>query len=227
MSGSLWTELEYVLRIVCAMLCGGLIGLERERRVKSAGLKTHMIVSAGAALMMVVSKYGFWDVLSIETVKLDPSRIAAGIVSAIGFLGAGIIFTRGFKINGVTTAAGLWTTVGIGMTLGAGLYLIGAICTGFILLIQFAFRGLRRGPLRTPINVNLKMVGNRESLRAVRNYLEEHHCHTLKVTLIPMGRPGDLEMDLHVTLADKQYEERLMRVLDREDVKILLLEYEP
>ena len=94
---SFLTQLEFLLRIFVAMICGGLIGLERERRVKSAGLKTHMIVSVGAALMMIVSKYGFWDVLVLDNIKLDPSRVAAGIVSAIGFLGAGIIFTRGFQ----------------------------------------------------------------------------------------------------------------------------------
>jgi putative Mg2+ transporter-C (MgtC) family protein len=118
---SFLTQLEYLGRIVAALICGGLIGYERERRVRSAGLKTHMIVSMGAAVMMIVSKYGFWDVLVQETIKLDPSRMAAGIVSAIGFLGAGVIFSRGHKINGVTTAAGLWTTVGVGMALGAGL----------------------------------------------------------------------------------------------------------
>ena len=84
---SFLTQLEFLLRIFVAMICGGLIGLERERRVKSAGLKTHMIVSVGAALMMIVSKYGFWDVLVLDNIKLDPSRVAAGIVSAIGFLG--------------------------------------------------------------------------------------------------------------------------------------------
>ena len=128
-------QLEYILRVVIAAICGGLIGFERERRVKSAGLKTHIIVGIGAALMMVISKYGFFDLLAdpnlSEKVKLDPSRVASGIVAAVGFLGSGIIFVKNFKTNGVTTAAGLWATVGVGMAFGSGMYLIGAVVSLF------------------------------------------------------------------------------------------------
>lgn len=98
-------ELEYLLRIVLAAVCGGAIGFERERRSKSAGIRTHIIVALSAALMMVVSKYGFFDVIGLGGISLDASRVAAGVVTAIGFLGVGVIFTHGRTVSGVTTAA--------------------------------------------------------------------------------------------------------------------------
>jgi len=120
--------LGYLLRLALAAVCGGAIGLEREIRLKEAGMRTHLIVCFASCMMMIVSKYGFFDMLEYaaahgyETMKLDPSRIAAGLVTAISFLGAGTIFTRNRGITGLTTAAGLWATVGIGMTTGAGMY---------------------------------------------------------------------------------------------------------
>ena len=129
--------LECFLRLVLAALFGGAIGLERELRLKEAGVRTHLIVSFASCMMMLVSKYGFSDVLDASAaVRLDPSRIAAGLVTAIGFLGAGTIFARSRGVTGLTTAAGLWATVGIGMTTGTGLYLISAFGTVFIVLIQ-------------------------------------------------------------------------------------------
>ena len=134
--------MEYLLRLALAAVCGGAIGLEREIRLKEAGVRTHLIVCFASCMMMLVSKYGFYDMLefaaarSYDTMKLDPSRIAAGLVTAIGFLGAGTIFARNRVVTGLTTAAGLWATVGIGMTLGAGMYLISLFGTGFIVVVQ-------------------------------------------------------------------------------------------
>lgn len=128
--------LEYILRLALSVLFGSVIGLEREFRMKDAGIRTHLIVSLASCLMMLVSKYGFYDVLSHPSINLDPSRIAAGIVTAIGFLGAGTILSRGRNVTGLTTAAGLWATVGIGMAAGAGMYLISIFGTAFIVGIQ-------------------------------------------------------------------------------------------
>lgn len=128
--------LECLLRLVLAAVYGGAIGLEREIRLKEAGVRTHLIVAFASCMMMIVSKYGFADVLDSPSVSMDPGRIAAGLVTAIGFLGAGTIFTRSRGITGLTTAAGLWATVGIGMTTGAGLYLISVFGTGFIVVVQ-------------------------------------------------------------------------------------------
>ena len=121
---TVFTELEFFFRILIAGICGGLIGYERNNRLKEAGIRTHLIVALAAALIMVVSKYGFSDVTTLKGVALDPSRIAAQIVTGVGFLGAGMIFVRNQTISGLTTAAGVWATAGIGMTIGAGLYKI-------------------------------------------------------------------------------------------------------
>ena len=130
-------QLEYFGRVFLAALCGAAIGYERENRMKMAGIRTHLIVAIGAALMMIVSKYGFYDMLSMPGVGLDPSRIAAGVVTSIGFLGAGVIFIRNKQsVSGITTAAGLWATVGIGVAIGAGMYITGIGVTLLILLFQ-------------------------------------------------------------------------------------------
>lgn len=119
-------QLIYVLRLVSAALCGGLIGYERQSRKKTAGTRTHVIIAVAAAAMMIISKYGFNDVLG-DYVKLDPSRVAAGIVTAVGFIGSGIIIFRNNNVNGITTSAGIWATVGVGMAMGAGMYVLGAV----------------------------------------------------------------------------------------------------
>ncbi len=123
-------DLELFFRILLGGFIGAVIGHERKNRDKSAGMRTHAIVGLGAALMMVVSKYGFGDVPDY-----DASRVAAQIVSGVGFLGAGIIFVRNnTTVSGLTTAAGIWATAGVGMALGAGIYFIG-ISSGFLVVI--------------------------------------------------------------------------------------------
>lgn len=129
---------EFILRLALSALLGGIIGLEREFRLKGAGIRTHLIVCFASCMMMLVSKYGFLDMLAYDSVGLDPSRIAAGIVTAIGFLGAGTIFSRSQGVTGLTTAAGLWATVGVGMAVGAGMYLISVFAVVFIVGIQAA-----------------------------------------------------------------------------------------
>lgn len=128
----LMLQLEFVARIMGACICGIVVGYERKNRNKEAGIRTHAIVALGSALIMIVSKYGFKDIPDY-----DASRVAAQIVSGIGFLGAGIIFIKNNTVSGLTTAAGIWATSGIGMAIGAGLYYIGGITTILIVFIQF------------------------------------------------------------------------------------------
>ncbi len=123
-----------LLRIAAAALMGGLIGIEREYRAKEAGFRTHFLVALGAALFMVLSAHGFGDVLFSEGTRLDVSRIAAQVVSGIGFIGAGTIIFQRHAVHGLTTAAGLWVTAAIGMAAGAGLYVIAAFTTFLVLL---------------------------------------------------------------------------------------------
>jgi putative Mg2+ transporter-C (MgtC) family protein len=127
-----------------ALLLSAVIGLEREIRQKSAGLRTHTMVGVGAALFMLVSKYGFTDVLSPGLVLLDPSRVAAQIVTGIGFIGAGLIFVRRDSVRGLTTAASVWVTAAVGSAAGAGLPWLAGEATGAYLLISLAFIPLVR-----------------------------------------------------------------------------------
>jgi putative Mg2+ transporter-C (MgtC) family protein len=133
---------EVVLRLVAAAALTGAVGLERELRERAAGLRTHMLVGVGSALFTLVSAYGFNAFLQsgANVVRLDPSRIAAQIVTGIGFLGAGAIIRQGFSIRGLTTAAGLWVAAAIGMAVGAGYWPAALVGTGVVLV------GL--GPLR-------------------------------------------------------------------------------
>ena len=136
MDTELFQQLTYLIRIILAAVCGAAIGYERESRFKTAGIRTHIIVSLASALMMVISKYGFFDVVTKDSINLDPSRVAAGVVTAIGFLGAGVIFVRNRTVSGITTAAGVWATVGVGMALGAGMYLVGISATVLMIAVQ-------------------------------------------------------------------------------------------
>ena len=121
---------EALLRLAVAALLGGVIGLERELDEKAAGLRTHMLVSVGSALFTLVSAYGFREFLNHGHVSFDPSRIAAQIVTGIGFLGAGVIFRQGFTIRGLTTAASLWLVAAVGLAAGAGYWQGAVIATG-------------------------------------------------------------------------------------------------
>ncbi|MBE6181978.1 MAG: methyltransferase [Rikenellaceae bacterium] len=135
----MFMEWNLVLRLCVAGLCGALIGLDREYRVKDAGFRTHFLVALGSALMMVVSQYGFADSLQQTGMGVDPSRIAAQVVSGIGFIGAGTIIIHRQLVRGLTTAASLWATAGIGLAAGAHLYLLAGIAT---LLTLFGLEAL-------------------------------------------------------------------------------------
>lgn len=131
----------FIFRILIACLCGAAIGIEREQRVKVAGIKTHIIISMSAALMMIISKYGFFDVLGTSGVSVDVSRVAAGIITGVGILSGGIIFIgkRNNTVSGTTTAAGIWATIGIGMAIGCGLYSVGISAMIIVEIIQVIF----------------------------------------------------------------------------------------
>lgn len=152
-----------ILRIFLAGLCGFLIGYERKTRSKEAGIRTHAIVCMAACIMMIVSKYGFADqaIGSGGVRGADSARIAAQVVSGIGFLGAGVIIYRRDMLHGITTAAGIWATSGIGLALGAGMYVIGVASTllliGFQVLLHVPFKILRGrvySTLKAQIEVN-------------------------------------------------------------------------
>ncbi len=125
------TELEMALRLLLAAALGAAIGYQRERANKPAGLRTHVLIAAGAALFTIVSTYGFG-------IEADPSRIAAGVVAGIGFIGAGAIIRReGGIVEGLTTAATIWAVAAIGLAAGAGLYIVSVVTTAVVAIVLF------------------------------------------------------------------------------------------
>ncbi|WP_026887982.1 MgtC/SapB family protein [Clostridium beijerinckii] len=134
-------QLDYLLRLCIAAICGMSIGYERKNRMKEAGIRTHFIVAIGAALIMIISKYGFQDQIGWPNMSLDPSRIAAQVVTGVGFLGAGIIFMQKQTIVGLTTAAGVWATAAIGLAIGSGLYFVGIAATTITIMGQILLHG--------------------------------------------------------------------------------------
>ncbi len=135
---------ETCIRLVSATLCAGVIGLERERAEMSAGLRTHALVGLGSALIMIASAFGFSDVLGTPNVVLDPSRIAAQVVSGIGFLGAGTILVQQQVVRGLTTAASIWAVAAIGLSIGGGLYVPALIATALALIVLEVMRPVER-----------------------------------------------------------------------------------
>src|SRR5580704_17399098 len=136
------SDADMLIRLIAAAALGSLIGLERERLLWAAGIRTHMLVCVGSCLIMIVSQYGFAHVLTEKNVVLDPSRVAAQVVSGIGFLGAGSIIARGEIVRGLTTAASVWTVAAIGLAVGGGLYLAAGASTIIILIILAGIKPL-------------------------------------------------------------------------------------
>ncbi|MCR5358166.1 MAG: MgtC/SapB family protein [Lachnospiraceae bacterium] len=140
---SIAQNVDFCIRILVAAIAGGIIGLERSHRFKEAGVRTHIIVCCTTAVIMILSKYGFGDMVSPDGAALngsrgaDAARIAAQAVSGISFLCAGVIFKNGSNVRGLTTAAGLWLTAGLGLAFGAGMYVVGAFALILLLVLQF------------------------------------------------------------------------------------------
>lgn len=138
------SQLEIVSRLLLAALLGSIVGIERERLSWAAGLRTHMLVAVGAALVMIVSAFGFADIQEAKNVSLDPSRVAAQVVSGIGFLGAGSIMLRGEIIRGLTTAASLWVVAAVGLAVGGGMYVAAIAATAIVLAILAGLKPIEK-----------------------------------------------------------------------------------
>jgi putative Mg2+ transporter-C (MgtC) family protein len=166
---------ELLLRLTLATILGGLIGLERERVESTVGLRTHAIVALGAAIFMFVSMFGFANAGAPPAVVLDPSRVAAQIVTGIGFIGAGVIILRKEVVRGLTTAASIWLVAGIGMATAGGLYAPALGSTTLALAILAAMKPLERrlGAARRPLLLAVVYDRRRTSSSAVKARLSE------------------------------------------------------
>lgn len=210
----LWIQAEYLLRILIAACLGLLIGSERKNRNKSAGIRTHVIVALGAALIMVVSKYGFTDVE-----KVDSARLAAQVVSGVGFLGAGVIFVRNNLVNGLTTAAGIWATAGVGLALGAGMYVVGISSALLILFIQFImhriayFADVASGGL-----IRMTLVKREGIVQSMEDYLQNEKLSVVSVK-INKTKKDEVKLEFDVVFPPGYQKTRLLaRLVEMDDV---------
>lgn len=184
---SIAQNLDFFLRILLACLCGAGIGFERSRRLKEAGIRTHVIVCCAAALLMIVSKYGFADLTSATgevfagTRGADPARVAAQVVSGISFLGAGVIFKHGNTIKGLTTAAGIWATAGIGLAIGSGMIVVGIFTTIVVAVLQIFMHRLvpHAEPIQTS-HVQFTVTGSGEFPTRFADFLSEHRVQIVQ-----------------------------------------------
>ena len=199
---TLWQYGEFFLRVLIACGCGAAIGVERSKRLKEAGIRTHIIVCCAAALTMIVSKYGFADLVGADggdlygTRGTDPARLAAQIISGVSFLGAGIIFRNGNSIKGLTTAAGIWATAGIGLAVGAGMYVMGIFTTVVVAVIQILMHRFTVGGDAMVVGRLHCVVGNSAEFRkALNEYIDEHGMQILEVK-IDMLEDGSAAYDL-------------------------------
>jgi putative Mg2+ transporter-C (MgtC) family protein len=190
---------DLIMRLVAAALLGSLIGLERQRLDKAAGLRTHMLVSVGSALIMIVSAYGFDRVIDPGRIVLDPSRVAAQVVSGIGFLGAGTIVVRKQSVHGLTTAASVWAVSAIGLAAGGALYLAAAVGTATMLVILAVIKpiedrmiGHGRGERKT---VTLAVTGP-FSLEQIEPRLREAGLEVLGLRLRQGEKSGEREVEV-------------------------------
>lgn len=182
-------DVEFVVRLAIAAVLGSLIGLDRERLQWAAGLRTHMLVCVGACLAMIVSAYGFSDVLVSQKVVLDPSRVAAQVVSGVGFLGAGSIILRNEVVKGLTTAASLWTVAGVGLAVGCGLYTPAVAGTVIVLVILAGLKPIeeRFKPRRHSAEISLSAPRGLMSVGLLEEALGRHAASVTQLIV----RPGD------------------------------------
>ena len=197
-----------LLPAVLALVLSALIGIEREVRAKSAGLRTHTLVGMGAAVFMIVSKYGFGDLIGVYGVSIDPSRIAAQVVSGIGFIGGGLIFVRRDIVRGLTTAATVWVAAAVGMAAGAGLPLLAVGTTAGHFLISTGFPPLARALYRRRAEIPVLRLDYLDGQGVLRNVLSScteqgWAVHGLEVDRESLTEEGHRVASVTLTLAGR------------------------
>jgi putative Mg2+ transporter-C (MgtC) family protein len=209
---------EALLRIALAGVLGGLIGLERELREREAGLRTHLLVAVGAALFTIAGAYGFGGV------RTDPTRVAAQIVTGIGFLGAGAIIRQGFSIRGLTTAATLWVVAAVGLACGAGYYSGAAITTGVVLVALWPLRLVAYRILSRYRAEDGRLLVELPTGTPPGELIDEIERSGARITALQVSQEGDrrrLELDLVMprTLAAPHLVAQVADVPDVADVR--------
>lgn len=206
------TNEELIVRLALAALLGSAVGLERERLERGAGLRTHMLVAVGAAVFMLVSAFGFADVLGHQNVVLDPSRVAAQVVSGIGFLGAGTIILRKEIVHGLTTAASLWAVAAIGLATGGGLYIAAVAATFVVLFILLAIKPVERHLFlnRRPRTLTLTIERTDFTLSSLESALDSADLHLQSIVF----QSGDAQTEIIQLTVDRVTPDKLTDLID-------------
>jgi putative Mg2+ transporter-C (MgtC) family protein len=209
---------EYIIRLAIATVLGGLIGLERSFRAKEAGVRTHFLVALGSALFMIVSQYGFEEILAHANVSLDPSRIASQVVTGIGFIGAGTIIFQKHVVRGLTTAAGLWVTSAIGLACGAGMHIVALTATVFALICLEVINLVLRSVGSKHISVSFS-TRKKESVTSVLRKMNKEgtdiESYEMKEQESPSGTIYSVSME--VKIKRNHYQTRLIEFMDEFD----------
>ncbi len=197
---------EIVFRLFLSALLGSIIGIERERLDWAAGLRTHMLVSVGATLFMLVSAFGFSDVLGHSNVVLDPSRIAAQVVSGIGFLGAGTIIFRREIVRGLTTAASLWTVAAIGLSVGGGMYVGATFATGLVLIILIGLKPIEKRLFADKRSKEISLLIDHEkvSLQNIESAIKQADLHMCHILIRPSDTIGMEHVEITLSRAKNE-----------------------
>ncbi|WP_438448483.1 MgtC/SapB family protein [Gorillibacterium sp. sgz5001074] len=188
-------------RLLLALVLGGLIGFEREKNSSAAGFRTHILVCLGSALIMLLSAYGFPEFASEPNVRMDPARLAAQVISGIGFLGAGTILRNGMSITGLTTAASLWVVAAIGLSCGAGFYFAAILTTVMVLMSLWILSAVEKKFFRTKREYLIKVHTSQTHgvLNAISTLLEKKGVVIQRLALEEDDRED--QSDLHITMA--------------------------
>ena len=217
---TLFDNLEFFVRLLLSAALGALVGLERSKRQKEAGVRTHCIIACTSALFMILSKYAFMDLVDISGIRgADPARIAAQVVSGISFLGAGVIFKNGNSIRGLTTAAGMWGTAAVGMAIGAGMYWVGLIEAAILVAIQII---LHRFPVGADALTTQEILVEMADTQEMRDKFDELLArHRGQVTESSLTREeGYLRMEITAKLEPPiSHDEALMFMKENSGVR--------
>jgi len=188
------SDVHLVIRLLLSVMLGGLVGFERERKNHAAGLRTHTLVCLGSCLLMILSMYGFADFVGQPNVSLDPARLAAQVITGVGFLGAGTILFTGKSITGLTTAASIWVVMAVGLTVGAGFYLPAALSAVMVLLILWGLNIVEKRYVNHRRECTFTITVNAEAqpqIESFQNYLTQCGVKLVKVRFMDGDYPGD------------------------------------
>ena len=208
---------EIILRLLLSAILGGLVGLDREKLEWAAGLRTHMLVCLGSALAMIVSSFGFDDILGQDGVILDPSRVASLVVSGIGFIGAGtILFLKRKVIYGLTTAAGLWTVAAVGLAIGGGMYLAAISTTLITLIILTGVKKIENKFFsndKKDLSIRIGFQHATLSLTTVSELLQQHGVPFGEITLLQREKARIDELE--IVLDKSASQQKIMAAIDQ------------